>query len=412
MSRFSSFSPVTLRIARPGVPLVLLLLVACGGGSSGPTGTTGGGAALSGTVRVNGSAALLSGAVVTVGSHTATTDANGHFELTGLATGAATARAARPGYSGSDAALTLTSGSNSHDFSLEPQEIYLLGSYAVFVPAGVGPMRGAIIMVGGPNTIGFATGGAISPGASEAGLQDFATGLRGVARSMHLALVGTSDIALPNSVASDNQILAALTSVAQPSDHAELAAAPLIMFGLSAGGPEAAGLASRQPLRTIGLIERVPSSVSALTDAAALAVPTFVMEAGLDQAFNAVVQPVFTANRALGGLWALAVEPGVEHPIATTLGNGVADNWIVNVLGRRLPAHSGDPLVALTETTGWLGNQGTHVIAAWANYVGSPTAASWLLNQDVAQSWKSLATSGGGGGGGLHSLRSGVAPDR
>jgi hypothetical protein len=385
-----------------------LLLAACG--SDDPTGTGGGDANLAGTVRAAGSTAVLADAKVTIGTRTVTTNADGHFELTGLAVGTATARAERPGYSTQDAALTLTSGSNSHDFALDPQEIYRTAGYAVFVPAGVGPMRGAIITLGGPTTSGFVTGEPINPGGSnEEGLQGFGAELRAFARSAHVALVGTSNIALSNSVGSDNQILDALHSVAQLSGHAELETAPLAMFGLSAGAPEAAGMAARLSTRTIGLLERVPVSVSALAGAE-LAIPTFIMQAALDDAGrNSSVQAVFSANRALGGLWALQVEPGAEHGTVTELANSAAIGWLGDVIFLRLPANSGDPLVALNETSGWLGNQGTHEISAWADYVGNRTAASWLPTQGDAGSWKALGTASGGGGGSVRALRSGAA---
>ncbi|MEO8480395.1 MAG: carboxypeptidase regulatory-like domain-containing protein [Gemmatimonadota bacterium] len=401
MARSPLSLPPTRPITRAGIPLLLLMLAACGGSSS-PTGPGGGGTTtLSGTVRATGSASALEGATVTIGSHTATTDANGHFELTGLPTGATTALAARPGYSESQIALTLSSGSNSHDFSLAVKEVYESGAFAMYVPAGVGPLRGVIISLGGGvTTNGFVTGGPLEPGAGgtlEQSLQSMGVDLRALAKSAHVALVGTSTHSLANTGASDNALFAALTTFAGLSGHAELGDAPVLMFGLGEGNsPESGGLASRNPQRTIGVLMRVPNSVVALTTPAALAVPTFVMLSELDDVpINTSVRAAFSDNRSRGGLWALATEPGVAHAEATVRANAANVDWMAMTLTLRLPPHAGDPLVSVGETTGWLGNQTTLAIAAWANYTGTRATASWLASNATAQLWKTL---GGGGG--------------
>lgn len=139
-----------------------------------------------------------------------------------------------------------------------------------------------------------------------------------------------------------------------------------------------------------------------LTAAEALAVPTFVMLAELDNATrNAAVEEVFAGNRSRGGLWSLAVEPDARHEQASARGNSAATGWVSRVLDLRLPPTPGDPLIALDEESGWLGNQTSLSTAAWADYTGDRAAASWLLNEAAAGSWQVLGTpvSGGGGGG-------------
>lgn len=119
------------------------------------------------------------------------------------------------------------------------------------------------------------------------------------------------------------------------------------------------------------------------------------MQAELDN--NANAMGIFTGNRSRGGLWALAVEPGAVHAEASSEGNTVNVGWIGATLAARLPATAGDPLVALDEQSGWLGNQTTLEIAAWADYTGSRASASWLLSQSMAQSWQALQSPVGGG---------------
>src|SRR5690606_9519227 len=150
---------------------------------------------------------------------------------------------------------------------------------------------------------------------------------------------------------------------------------------------------SRRPDRTIGLLLRVPVSVVDLTAADALAVPAVVMQAELDAVVdNAAVRSTFEQNRARGGLWSLALEPDLPHNVATGAGNQAVSQWINTALTRRLPATLGDPLIAIDAESGWLGNNTTLEIAAWANYTGDRTTASWLLSATVANTWKLLAT--------------------
>jgi pimeloyl-ACP methyl ester carboxylesterase len=374
-----------------GATSALLLLVACGS-STGTDGNGGGTATLSGTVREAQSGATIADAKVTAGSRTATSDATGQFQLTGLATGAANVQVKRPGYELAEASVTIAAGANSHDFTMSPQEVYVLGATAVFVPAGVGPMRGTIIALGGPLTNGFVTGGQIETGnapLAEALLQALGASLRELARTQRVALLGNAGTP-PNSAGSDNDFFASLGSAALLSGHAEITNAPVLILGLGEGGTEASGLAARHPERAVGLLAWLPPGVASLTSSAALAVPTFVMQAALDGSVdNAGVRTTFAANRSQGGLWALAVEPNVSHqPTAT--GNATVITWMGEVIDRRLPATAGQPLVTLDEASGWLGNQTTLEIAPWADYQGSRTMASWFLSQSHANAWKSF----------------------
>lgn len=402
----SRISPFPLCIPRlPLTPVAFALaLVACGGEPAGPDG---GATTLSGTVR--SAEGPLAGATVSMGSQHAVSGADGRFDLTDTPLGAGTVRAERPGYLPAEAPITITPGANTHDFTLAPQEIYELGPVAVYLPGGVGPLRGTIVVLGGPVTSGFVTGARIAPENDpelEVSLQALGASLRALARSAHVALLGTDNTAMANSAASDAALLAALTTVSQTSGQAALASEPLLAFGLSGGSREAAGLVARHPERAIGLLERVPVQVEALASRAALDVPTLVMQAELDDVVsNDGVATIVAGNRAAGGLWALVVEPGVGHHTASARGNSAAIGWLTTVLALRLPAVPGGPPATLAESSGWLGNQSTLEIAAWGDYAGDRATASWLPSEPAAASWKQLGTPVGGSGGNVAAQR-------
>ena len=382
---------IARRLTSGGTTLMILLLVACGD-SSGPDGAAEG-ATLSGIVRTAGGPAVLEGVTISGGGQQATSDAGGHFELTNLPVGPATVRAERPGYLPAEDLVSISAGANTHDFVMSAQEIFVSEPYATYVPAGVGPLRGVIISLGGGvTTSGFVTGGNLEgTGELEESLQALGASLRTLTKSAHVALLGTTIERLANSAASDDALFTAMARVAGLSGHPELAAAPVLTFGLDAGSAEAIGLALRHPERAIGVIVRVPTSVPDLTAPSALAVPTFVMLSELDDLVdNGQIQATFAANRSRGGLWALAVEPGIQHAAATATGNAANVGWIATALALRLPAAMGDPLVTLDEASGWLGNQTTLEIAPWADYPGSRSAASWLLSESAAISWRGL----------------------
>lgn len=391
---------IARRVTSAGATMGLLLLAACGD-SSGPDGG-GGGATLSGTVRAAVSSEPLAGATVSVGPSEAVSDASGQFELTHVPVGPATVRAVRTGYLPAEAAVTLAAGTNSHDFMLNPREIYDLGSNAVYVPGAVGPMRGTIVVLTDLQAGGFVTGEPIVSGTGEpeleAGLQSLGASLRGLAKSAHVALLGSQSNSV-NSSASDAAIFTALSTAEQLSGQAGLADAPVLMFGIGGETPEAAGLVARQPQRAIGLLAWVPFGLSELTAPEALSVPTFVMQHGDDDASrNAASRATFSDNRARGGLWALAVEPGIDLRTATSRGNGARIGWIAAALALRLPDTPGDPLITVDEASGWLGNQTTLDIAAWADYPDNRSAASWLPSESAARIWKAVGTTTTAGG--------------
>lgn len=382
---------MTSRFLLPAALAAALSVSSACGNESGPEPNQGN-ATLSGTVRAASGSAALEGATISVGTAQATSDASGHFELSGLAAGAATVRAERPGYLEMTDAITLTEGANTHDFSLAAQEIYESGNMAAYVPAGVGPVRGAIIVLGGPITSGFVTGdplGTSSP-ELEQSLQELGVSLRSLAKSARMVLLGTKTINLANGPASDDALFAALGTFAERSDHPELADVPVLMVGMSAGSREAGGMVSRNPGRAIGLLLRVPVEAPALMAADALAVPTFVMQAELDsEATNLAIQAIFAGNRSRGGRWSLAVQPGMEHGTPSSLANQAMIGWISEALAR-IPAAAGDPLVAFDESSGWLGDPATLEIFPWAEYPGDRAAASWHVSANAASTWQAV----------------------
>ena len=272
-------------------------------------------------------------------------------------------------------------------------DTFELGDFALYVPASVPLVRGVILALGGPDTRGFATGkqiGAPLPDV-EASLQLLGQGFRTLALTHGLAIVGTSRAAMTNSPASDTLLFSTVERLAVTSGRPEIGFPYFLLYGMAAGAPQASGFAARNPAWVAGLFLKVPLGVSSVRGRA-LEVPTYMVLAELD-AFvnNAAVTTAFEGNRGAGGLWALAMEPGVPHHSLSPVQRQVTLNWMSTILEHRLPYEPGwDPLHGFLETSGWLGNRTTGRAAPWATYAGDRALASWLPSVSTATEWETL----------------------
>ena len=273
-----------------------------------------------------------------------------------------------------------------------PGETYESGRFALYLPEQVTEARGILLALGGPDTRAFLTGksfGAPFP-ELEAALQELGRELRALAAHHKLAFLGTSlqgIDALSNTEGSDSLILEVIEELAAISGHGELARAPIFIYGISGGTPEASGFAARNPGRVAALLLKVPGVPERLQNQAAPDVPTFVILADNDAyTDNEKVLEVFEYNRGSGGLWAVAVQPGVPHHSLTPDHRAITVNWLRAVVELRLGHSPDEDLQDIPESTGWLGQPGSGV-ASWETYRGDRSAASWFPSRATAEEW-------------------------
>jgi len=334
------------------------------------------------------------GAEVIVGTSKDTTDWNGRFAFTGLPPGPAKLKVAIAGFEPFEEDVTVTSGDTVvPDVSLKRIELFNVGDFAIYVPAGVGDVDAVLLALGGPDTRGFAAGtpfGAPLPQV-EAQLQQFGQKLRLMALTMNVAVIGTSRAAMANSAESDQALADAIKTAAATSGRKEIADVPILMYGMSGGGPEASGFAARHPERVLGLFLKAPLDVESLSTAAARAVPTYMVLEEFD-AFvdNSKLTAKFEANRSAGALWAAALEPGVPHHFLTLAQQDVTEAFMYNVVSARVPGNS-RALTPVSESTGWLGNPATREVAAWSSYGGDRRSAAWFLSGAGAEEWRAFS---------------------
>src|SRR5436190_16296339 len=114
---------------------------------------------------------------------------------------------------------------------------------------------------------------------------------------------------------SGQALLEALGALAKRSQHPELATAPLLLWGMSAGGQFNYEFVAWKPERVLAfVVNKGGIYYSALLSKAARDVPGMLFVGGKDLEFRTnTIAGLFAVNRRAGALWAYAEEPSAAH---------------------------------------------------------------------------------------------------
>jgi dienelactone hydrolase len=261
------------------------------------------------------------------------------------------------------------------------------GDFGLHVPANVNHVRGILVAFGGPDTRGFATGTPFgAPPAVEAALQELGAMFRDLAAERGLAILGSGrrgPTAYPNEPASDQLLLDGIAQAATLTGRPDLLDAPILLYGMSGGGPQATGFTQRNPERVAALFLKVPESAGPLTGHA-LHVPAYMVLAELD-AFvdNTMLSATFEAHRAAGAPWAMALEPGVPHHSLSPAQRELTVDWMRAIL----PLGTAGPFRQSSPRVGWLGDPATGQIAPARTFAADRNTASWFPTRPLAAQW-------------------------
>ena len=374
--------------------LVSMVAVACGESDPArPTAT----ATVSGVVRA-ASRAAVQGASVSVGSASATTGADGRFELRDLPVGSATITTSAPRFDPRSESVALAEGTNVHDVVLSDQTLFTHQNVRAYLPPGIAEYRAAIVFLPGlrdPATgnpldsrdlVSGTVGGSCSIWCGPA----VTTEVRRRALELaggRVALIGTTT--LIEQAASYATLLQALSQIGTQSLHPELANVPILFVGHSMGGCTAYGFRRVHGARVAGFITMKGACHDTAPPGEAAAVPGYFLIGALDDPVRRLnITTVFEAGRAAAAPWAVSIDPLGHDPIADL---DLMFDWIDAVLTARLPSAAGAPLRALTEPAGWLGNRSTGAISTYACYGAARPSASWLPSQKAALRWQRMA---------------------
>jgi dienelactone hydrolase len=278
------------------------------------------------------------------------------------------------------------------DISLPPGQNFEEADFRLWHPEDPGSLRGVLVLVPGSN------------GDGRAQVEDPIW--RALANKHGLALLGVhmtdkrhEQMFIERYVdvksGSGAALLAALDGLAEESQHPELSEAPLLFWGMSAGGQFNYEFALWKPERVLAfIVNKGGIYYSAQASEAAQQVPGYFFIGETDLEFrNDIIAGIFAINRRAGALWALAVEPGVAHEVAGS--KDMAAMFFDELIPMRLPRTGGDPgLRPLDRATGFIADPKSLTIQPAAEAPRTTYPTSWLPTETLARAWRELL--GGG----------------
>jgi dienelactone hydrolase len=278
------------------------------------------------------------------------------------------------------------------DESIAPGNNYDTAEFRFWMPEGNAPLRATLVLVPGSNGDGRSQ-------AEDSVWQAFAT-------KHHVALVGCRFTDKPHdqsfieayvnvSQGSGQALLDALGKFAERSHHPEIAGAPLLFWGMSAGGQFNYEFAAWKPERVAAfVVNKGGIYYSALVSRAAREVPALLFVGGKDLEFRTnTIVGLFAVNRRGGALWALAEEPGVAHVVGRS--RDMAIIFFEDVLPLRLGARDArgmSTLRPIDPTTGFIGDLKLKMFQSAAGMPAPPVPTAWLPTERVARAWQAMVT--------------------
>lgn len=236
-------------------------------------------------------------------------------------------------------------------------------------------------------------------------------GMRHIARELHLGLFKFVGNPMQRGFWPRSLLYERLQAFAEKSGHGELAHAPLFLYGHSNGTGFSAIFTATEGHRVWGWVSMRPGTTFQVYQPGAAHVPGLVIF-GEDDPFlarpskqenMAVVQAMRKKHNAL---WNYAVEPKTGHgpgektwPLVFSF---LRHSFAARVPAAASPAAGPVKLQELKVETGHLGQNwdagkgGYQLLptAAFADFTGDKTTASWLLNAAYAADWQTFQQHG------------------
>jgi poly(3-hydroxybutyrate) depolymerase len=282
------------------------------------------------------------------------------------------------------AALAQPAAGATIDLTIPPGANYDRAEFRLWYPPSTADVQATLVLVPGSNGDG-------RPMADEPFWQDFAARHR-------LAIVACRFTDKPHdqpfiehyvnvSQGSGQALIDALTGFADRTRHAELATAPLLLWGMSAGGEFNYEFVAWKPERVAAfVVNKGGIYYSALLSRAAREVPgiLFVGEKDLDSRIT-MIAGLFAVNRRGGALWAFANEPGVAHEVARS--RDLATVLFAEVLTLRV---HGTSLKPLDPKSGYVADLKTRTFRPAADAPPQTEGTAWLPTLAVAKAWQAV----------------------
>jgi poly(3-hydroxybutyrate) depolymerase len=271
----------------------------------------------------------------------------------------------------------------------KPGANYDKAEFRLWLPEGAGPVRALVVLVPGSNGEGRTM-------VDDPFWQAFAVKHR-------LGLVGCHLTDKPHDQSfieeyvdvakgSGQALLDSIATLGAMAGHAEMATAPLMLWGMSAGGEFDYEFAVWKPERVIAfVVNKGNIYYTALAPAATRSIPALLFTGEKDLDFRIeTVNGIFAVNRRGGALWALTEEPGIGHAVGRSKDLGAM--LFEDVLDARLPETGGGALRPLAEKTGFVADLTAKTYAPMGDSRPPNRMTSWLPTERLAKAWQAVVT--------------------
>src|SRR5579863_6551777 len=208
----------------------------------------------------------------------------------------------------------VVSAAATFDAGVKPGANFDKAEFRLWLPDGSGPVRALVVLVPGSNGEGRTM-------VDDPFWQAFAVKHR-------LGLVGCHLTDKPHDQSfieeyvdvakgSGQALLDSIAALGARAGHPEIAMAPVMLWGMSAGGEFDYEFAVWKPDRVIAfIVNKGNIYYTALAPAATRRVPALLFTGEKDLDFRIdTVNGIFAVNRRGGALWALTAEPGIGHEV-------------------------------------------------------------------------------------------------
>ena len=282
------------------------------------------------------------------------------------------------------ATLATPAAASTFDVSMPPGANFDKAEFRLWIPDGVARLRALAILVPGSNGDG-------RPQVDEPFWQEFATkhqvGLVGVRLTDKQHDQMFIEHYVDVSKGSGQAFLDALASLAKQSNHPEVAAAPFLLWGMSAGGEFNYEMTAWKPERVIAfIVNKGNIYYSALVSRETRRVPAILFVGEKDLEFRtSTIAGLFAVNRRSGALWAFVQEPDTAHAVGRSRDLGAM--FFEDVLPLRL---GGPSLKPIDEKSGFIGDAKTQSYKPIAAAGAQNAPSSWLPTERTARAWQAV----------------------
>ena len=273
--------------------------------------------------------------------------------------------------------------SQTYDNMQPPGINFDQAQFRLWVPEGLQSVRAILVLV---------------PGSNGDGRDQVESPLwRSLAQEQGLALVGVhmtdkmhEDMFIEHYIdvarGSGDAFLTALDQLGEMSGHPEIGDAPLLLWGMSAGGEFNYEFALWRPDRVAGfVVNKGGIYYSALASSDARNVPGLFFVGTDDLAFrNDIIRGIFSINRRAHALWALIEQDGVGHEVAGS--DIIAAEFYREVLDERLSADS--TLTSLNADDGFFCDPSSRSCVSVDGAEAPTVPVSWLATDALTELWK------------------------